>query len=146
MKQEDEGYGYMIQFGAPPQQHARAPHRSPLIKGEIDADVLKQQLETETRHMRAAVRLSEAQLFMNGLKELRDALCFGQVQHGDTGTGERPPVKPIFSENNQEMLQHAYLNLYMRYANYLDTEVQHMGVKLPKDLHPHPGDQDGKKD
>ena len=67
------------------------------------------------------------------------------MQHNDTGSGERPPVQPIFSQENQEKLQHAYLNLYMRYSNYIDSEIGNMGIKLPKDLHPHPGDHDGKR-
>lgn len=46
----------------------------------------------------ANTRLLEAQVFLNGLQEIRTALNLPQVTKNDNGLGERPPLEPLFDE------------------------------------------------
>lgn len=104
------------------------------LDGKLSAEVLNDKMRNENRNMLAIVRVNESQLMLNGLNEIRQALCYGQVAHNDTGSGERPPVQPIFNEDNQKKLQFAYLNLWMRYSNYVDEAMKEMKVTVPKDV------------
>lgn len=108
------------------------------MDGKISAEALNDKIKSENRNMQAIVRMNESQLLLNGLVEIRQALYYTGVAEDDKGTGERPPLKPIFNEENQKKLQFAYLNLYMRYSNYCDEALKEMKVVIPKDIEQKP--------
>ena len=96
----------------------------------IGHEELKKLFEAQSRTELAVARQNEIQPIMQGLAEIRMALNFPAIQEGDQGSGERPAIKPIFSEDNQKKLQTAYLNLWMRYAKVIDHIIQ-SELKMP---------------
>lgn len=72
------------------------------------------------RNVFSQARTLETKVLLDGMGEIRSALQQPVINSGDTGSTERPPLTPAFSEDNRDKLQNAYLMMVERYVNYCD--------------------------
>lgn len=68
-------------------------------------------------------RLLEAQMFLNGLGEIRMALNLPSVSDKDAGLGERQPLQPMFDGDGVEELRGQYLKLLRSFIKYSDVQL-----------------------
>lgn len=104
---------YIIPFNVDPPPERKEPP-------QFSSDEMVRRIQCG--NIMANTRLLEAQVFINGLQEIRTALNLPQVTKNDNGLGERPPLEPLFDEIGVGQLQQRYLTLLDRYLHY--TEVQ----------------------
>lgn len=110
------GFQIIMPFlpGQGPQQQYNDPNE------KVSAEFVKDFQLVKLRALHANARASEIRVILAGMQELRDALQMAQVNAGDTGTSERPPLTPAFDDVNHGKLQNAYLTMVERYVNYTD--------------------------
>lgn len=95
-----------------------------------------QQLASDERTLRVQLgniqghtRLLEAQVFLNGLNEIRTALNWPAISEGDAGLSERPKLQPMFDETDVGRLRQRYFQVLDLYQAYLAAQA---GVLTPK--------------
>lgn len=77
--------------------------------------------EAQTIVIGSHARLNEAQLFLNGLAELRMALGSPSVSEGDSGIGDRAKLQPMFDDIGLGQLRKRYMKLFDRYMMYTEN-------------------------
>lgn len=92
--------------------------------------VQPQQLSSDERALRVQLgniightRLLEAQIFLNGLGEIRTALNWPAVSEGDAGLSERPRLQPMFDETDVGRLRQRYFQVLDLYQAYLAAQA-----------------------
>lgn len=112
---------YIIQMpfgqGPPPNQQIDE-YQKYLSKAQFD-----QLHNAKVRQAYANARITESELLLRGLEEIRASLNDKSltVGDGDQGSTTRPPLVPAFDEVNRMKLQQCYLAMAERYVNFVDN-------------------------
>lgn len=124
--------GYVIQI--PFQQNQMPPQEAQI---PMNPQMIAEIHNAKIRSIYSATRLTESDLVLRGLTEIRMALNVGSitVASDDKGSTERPPLEPAFDEINRGKLQNAYLALTERYINLVDNFlVKELKVELTHEI------------
>lgn len=95
------------------------PHEQEQVQFSSDEMIRRVQCGNIIGH----TRLLEAQMFLNGLGEIRMALNLPSVSDKDAGLGERQPLQPMFDSDGVEELRGQYLKLLRSFIKYSDVQL-----------------------
>lgn len=109
--QSPQSYGYIVQM--PAMQQEPPLEQQP----DVDEKQRKRIVENRIKIQEAYLRMQETAIYLHGMEEIRCALNIPSVGD-DTGLGDRPKLKPMFTEDQVEHLQLKYLELIDRYVEY----------------------------
>lgn len=112
---------YIIPFPNEPTQP-----QQPVQPQQLSSD--ERTLRVQLGNIQGHTRLLEAQVFLNGLGEIRTALNWPAVSEGDAGLSERPKLQPMFDEVDVGRLRQRYFEILDLLQAYL---AAHAAVLTP---------------
>lgn len=124
--------GYVIQLGGQPQQQQPHPEERFFTQSQFN-----ELHAARMRNTHAQCRITETRVLLDGLHELRSALDTNSltVSQGDTGSKDRPPLEPAFTELNRLKLQNAYLRMVERFVNHTEDWMgREMDIKMTDEI------------